>query len=138
MTEKTKGISKALVAIMIVIVLAASVGFYLLLTFPRNIVDFPVSFTIGADVERVEFSVPVLHGWVQVEVVVSSGNLVWTAKILRGNNMMWVDSKSQAGQTTYRSEWTSLASGNYNFTFAAAGFGSLEAVVKVTSKGGFW
>ena len=98
LTEKTKGISKALVAIMIVIVLAASVGFYLLLTFPRNSVDFPVSFTIGADVERVEFSVPVLHGWVQVEVVVSSGNLVWTAKILRGNNMMWVDSKSQAGK----------------------------------------
>ena len=123
---------------LIVTVVVASIGFYSLLTFPRNIVDFPVSFTIGADVERVEFSVPVLHGLVQVEVVVSSGNLVWTAKILRGNNTMWVDSKSQAGQTTYRSEWTSLASGNYNFTFAAAGFGSLEAVVKVTSKGGIW
>ena len=47
---------------------------YLTVTYPRVIVDFSVSFTVGADVRCVEFEVPYLHGYVKVEVYVRSGN----------------------------------------------------------------
>ncbi len=139
MTVNVKGVSRALkVIVLIVIVAVASASLYLLLTFPKSVVSFPVSFTIGADFERKEFNVPILHEWVQVEVVVNSGNLLWTAKILQQDNTLWTHNAHQGDQTTYRSEWTRLQSGNYNFTFATAGIGSLDAEIKVTSKGGSW
>lgn len=111
---------------------------YLSLTYPKVLIDFHVSFSIGADVKRVEFEVPFLHEYVTVEVFVSSGTALWTAKISSSNTTLWSHTASQSGQTTYKSEWINMPSGNYNFTFATAGIGSLEAEVKLTSKGGFW
>ncbi len=121
--------------IMLIAVLAVA---YFLVTYPRVLVDFIVAFTIGADVKRVEFEVPFLHDYVRVEVYVQSGNALWNAKILSGDKVLWNHVASQGGQTTYSSEWIKLSSGRYNFTFATAGLGSLEAKVKLTSKGGFW
>jgi len=139
MTGNVRGISRALkVIVLIIIVAVAAASLYLLLTFPKSVVSFPVSFTIGADVEHKEFSVPILHEWVQVEVVVNSGNLLWTAKILQQDDVLWNHNAHQGDQTTYRSDWVRLQSGDYNFTFATAGIGSLDAEIKVTSKGGFW
>jgi hypothetical protein len=139
MKNSPRKTSKALmVAALIVVIVVASVGIYAALTYPRAVVSFPVSFTIGAAVENREFDVPILHSWVQVEVVVSSGTSLWTAKILSQDNILWSHSAHQGGQTTYKSEWIELSSGHYNFTFATAGLGSLEAEIKVVSKGGFW
>lgn len=120
--------------VLVVLVFAA----YLALTYPRVLVSFSVSFTIGADVKRVEFEVPFLHDYLRVEVYVSSGNALWTAKILSGETVLWSHTTSQGGQTTFTSEWIRLSGGRYNFTFATAGLGSLVAEVKLTSKGGFW
>ena len=139
MTGNVRGISRALkVIVLIIIVAVAAASLYLLLTFPKSVVSFPVSFTIGADVERKEFSVPILHERVQVEVIVNSGNLLWTAKILQQDNTLWNHNAHQGDQTTYRGDWVRLQSGDYNFTFATAGIGSLDAEIKVTSKGGSW
>ncbi len=138
MREACKGISKTLlIVVLVAVIAAASTGVYSVIAYPRIMVSFPVSFTFGADVERQEFSVPILHDSVQVEVVVNSGNMLWTAKILSLDDILWSHSAHQPGQTVYRSEWIGLSSGNYNFTFAA-GLGPLEAEIKVTSKGGFW
>lgn len=124
--------------VLIVIAVVAVFAVYAAVTFPTTVLNFPVSFTVGADVERREFDVPILHGWVQVEVVVNSGTLLWTAKILNQDNVLWGHSAHQGGQTTYQSGWIELSSGYYNFTFVTAGLGSLEAEIKVSSKGGFW
>ncbi len=139
MKKDVKGLSRALMVIMLIVIVGvASTGLYLFLTFPKSVVSFPVSFTIGADVERREFSIPVLHDRVQVEIVVNNGNFLWTAKILRQDETLWSHGTHQGDQTTYSSGWVRLQSGNYNFTFATAGIGSLDAEITVTSKGGFW
>jgi len=111
---------------------------YLALTYPRVLVDFQVSFTVGADARRVEFEVPFLHGYVEVEVYVRSGSALWNAKIMSGESVLWSHVATQGGQTIYNSGWIRFSSGRYNFTFATAGLGSLEAEIKLTSKGGFW
>ncbi|MEM3578981.1 MAG: hypothetical protein QXL54_02005 [Candidatus Bathyarchaeia archaeon] len=129
-SKKVAGIAVALVIVVFVA--------YLALTCPRVLVSFSVSFTIGADVRRVEFEVPFLHEYVQVEIYVRSGNALWTARILDDETAVWSHTASQGGQTTYTSNWIKLASKRYNFTFATAGLGSLEAEVKIVSKGGFW
>lgn len=123
-----------IIAALVVVVFVA----YLAFTYPRVLVSFTVSFTIGADVKRVEFEVPFLHDYVRVEVYVQSGNALWNAKILSDDEVLWNHAASQGGQTTYTSEWIKLSGGRYNFTFTTAGLGSLEAEVKLTSKGGFW
>lgn len=128
---------KMVLALTVTLIMVLAVA-YFLVTYPRVLVDFTVSFTIGADIKRVEFEVPFLHGYVRVEVYVQSGNALWNAKILSGDEVLWNHAASQGGQTTYSSEWIRLSSGRYNFTFATAGLGSLEAKVKLTSKGGFW
>ena len=131
--------SMAIKALLLVtIIVGAFFVVYIVITYPRVIVSFPVSFTIGADVKRVEFEVPFLHSWIRVEVVVSSGTALWTAKILSGDTALWSYTASQSGQTTYSSEWIRISSGHYNFTITTVGIGSLEAEVKITSKGGFW
>lgn len=127
-----------MVVVLIIIIGGAGFGLYIFLTYPRSVVNFPVSFTIGADVEHREFSVPILHEIVQVEVVVNTGNLLWTASILQNGDVLWSHAAHQGGQTTYRSDWVRLPSGNYNFTFVTAGIGTLDAEIQVTSKGGFW
>ena len=131
--------SMAIKALLLVtIIVGAFFVVYMAITYPRVIVSFPVSFTIGADVKRVEFEVPFLHSWIRVEVVVSSGTALWTAKILNGDTALWSYTASQSGQTTYSSEWIKISSGYYNFTITTVGIGSLEAEVRITSKGGFW
>lgn len=139
MTKRIKGMTRSLmVVVLIIIIIGACIGLYTVLTYPRSAVNFTVSFTIGADVERREFSVPILHETVQVEVVVNNGNLLWTANILQHSDVLWSHAAHQGGQTTYQSDWIRLPSGDYNFTFATAGIGSLDAEIQVTSKGGFW
>jgi hypothetical protein len=73
-----------------------------------------------------------------VEVTVNSGTLLWTAQILSQSETLWTHATHQVGKTTYKSDWIKLSSGHYNFTFVTVGLGSLEADIKVTSKGGFW
>lgn len=108
------------------------------LTYPKTVVSFPVSFTIGANVEDRELDISPLHGWAQVEVIVNSGTALWTATIKNQDENIWDHRASQVGQTIYKSEWIEISSGQYNFTFATAGFGELHANIKVTTKGGFW
>jgi hypothetical protein len=122
----------------ITVIVIATVTVYGALTYPRTVLTFPVSFTIGADVEREQFDIPFLNDWVQVEVTINSGSALWTAKILNQEETFWSHSATQGGQTTYNSGWIKIASGNYNFTCATMGVGSLSAEITVTSKGAFW
>lgn len=139
MDAKSRKISKASIVVLIVVALVVTtLGSYAAFTFPRNVVSFPVSFTIGADVEHREFDVPALHEAVEVEVIVSSGTSLWTAKILVGDDVLWSHTAHQGDQTSYKSGWIKLPSGHYTFKFVTAGLASLEAEIKVTSKGGFW
>jgi len=126
------------IAVLIIVLIIAAVGAFAVLTYPKTVLSFPVVFTIGAQTENKEFNVPMLHGRVQVQVLVSSGTALWAAKILSDDSDLWSHSAAQGGQTTYNSGWMQLASGNYNFTFATVGFGSLDAEITVSSKGGFW
>lgn len=128
---------KIIVATIIVVVAIAS--FYGALTFPKTAIDFNVVFTVGADRRLGEFEVPLLHDKVQVEVAIESGSALWTARITDSDGTeIWSHSTAQGGQTTYRSGWLSLPSGQYNFTFGTIGLGELEANMRVDSKGGFW
>jgi len=122
----------------IVIVVVVVVGAYAALTFPRAVVDFQVSFTMGVDRELKRFEVPALHDKAQVEVIINSGSALWRASIANANGIIWQHSAAQGGQTTYRGDWIALPSGQYNFTFETIGFGELNANIRVTSKGGFW
>jgi hypothetical protein len=130
---------KTLMAIALIVVLAViALGVFAALTYPKTVISFPVSFTIGVDVEHREFDVPFLHEWAQVEVIINSGTALWTATITLQDKNIWNHTAHQGGQTTYKSGWIELPSGRYNFTLATAGLGSLEAEIKVTTKGGFW
>ena len=124
--------------LLIIVMVVAPLGTYIILTYPRNVVGFPVSFAVGVETEQREFDVSILHSRVQVEVVVDSGTSLWSAKIQNQNGVLWDHVAHQGGQTTYRSGWIELPRGHYNFTFATIGLGSLEAEITVTSKGGFW
>ena len=126
------------IAAIIVILIIAAVSVFAALTYPRTTLNFPVYFTAGAQIERKEFNVPMLHGWVQVQVVISSGTALWAAGILSEGSELWSHRAAQGGQTTYNSGWMQMTSGNYNFTFAAVGFGTLAAEITVSSKGGVW
>ena len=135
-SSKKSMTTKAL--LLVTIIVGAFFVVYMAITYPRVIVSFHVSFTVGADVKRVEFEVPFLHSWIKVEVFVNSGTALWTAKILSNDTALWSHTASQSGQTTYSSEWIKISSGYYNFTITTVGIGSLEAEVRITSKGGFW
>jgi hypothetical protein len=129
---------KVKAALAVVVLVVVVFGVFAAITYPKTVVDLSVSFTIGAD-RRVEtFGVPLLHSLAQVEVWVASGTALWSAKIESASETLWSHSAAQSGQTTYTSEWIPLTSGGYNITFGTLGFGSLEAEVKVTTKGGFW
>ncbi len=127
-----------IVAVTLIIIVAA-LSIYAALTYPRAAVNFSISFTVGAQTERKAFDAPFLHSQVRVEVSITSGSSLWTARVLGNHDdEIWSHTAIQGGQTTYTSEWITLSTGNYNFTFATIGIGSLEADVTVTSKGGFW
>lgn len=136
--EKTPGKRRFRAVVIIAVLVGATFAVYALLTYPRTVVSFPVSFTVGADVEHREFTMQFLHGRAKVEVVVNTGTALWSAAIKHDEDAIWNHLASQGGQTTYESGWIELSSGHYNFTFAMAGLGSLQADVKVTTEGGFW
>lgn len=131
------------IAAAILILIVVAVGAYAIWTFPRAVLGLPVHFTAGAQADRKEFSVPLLDNWVQVQVSVNSGTTLWIAGILGSNDSaVWTHLATQGEQTTFNSGWIQIASGNYNFTFVAAGVGTLtaplDADITVSSKGGFW
>jgi hypothetical protein len=126
------------IAVAVVVVLLATVSILGALTFPREVLAFPVSFTIGADVKREVMQVPFMNDRVMVEVIIDRRSALWNARILNGEETVWSHSAAQGGQTTYNSGWLQVSSGLYNFSFATAGAGSLSAEITVTSKGGFW
>lgn len=126
--------SKALKAIVLIVIIVVAVfGVYAAVTFPRTAVSFPASFTAGFTTKREEFDVPWLHGLAQVEVKVQSGTAVWYAKITSGDETIW----SHHGSGDYVNHWIEISPGHYNLTFWIGG-GSLEAEIRVTTKGGFW
>jgi hypothetical protein len=126
------------IAVAVVAVLLAIVSILGAITLPREVLTFPISFTIGADVKREPMEVPFMNDQVMVEVIINSGSALWNARILNGEETIWSHSAAQGGQTTYNSGWIQIPSGIYNFSFATAGAGSMSAELKVTSKGGFW
>lgn len=122
---------------MIIILVMVIVGIYAAWTYPRVVLNLPVAFSLGVTVESEQFGIPFLDSQVQVQVTVDSGASIWIARILKDSQILWNYTAPQVGQTTYDSGWMALSSGSYNLTFAIAG-GSLSALVKVNSKGGFW
>jgi hypothetical protein len=130
-----KPILKIIIAIAAISI--AMVGIFAAITFPRKILTFPVSFTIGADSKREQMEVPILNDQVMVQVIINSGSALWNARILDGEETVWSHSAAQGEQTTYNSGWILIPSGTYNFTFATAGAGSLSAEITVSSKGEF-
>lgn len=121
----------------IAVVAAAVLAICSTLTYPKTVVSFPVSFTIGANLEDREFGMSPLYGW-EVEVIVKSGTASWTATIKHQDETIWDHHTSQGGQTICNIGWPKLSSGQYNFTFATAGFGELQADINIAAKGGFW
>ncbi len=131
--------TKSFLAIgLISIILIAGFAIYAGLTYPRLIIDIPISFTIGADSTTVSFNQPQLNDKIQVVIIVQNGVALWQAQIINGENIIWQHSAGQGQQTSYNSDWMQLQAGSYNFTFSTLGLGSLEAIVEVNSKGGFW
>jgi uncharacterized membrane protein len=127
----------AAVTVIILIMIVALVA-YAVITYPRNTLTIPVSFTIGADVITKEFNQPLLDNMVQVQVSVQSGTSLWSAQLLNQSEVFWQHAADQGEQTSFRSDWISLPMGNYTFTFKTIGIGSLNAQVTIISKGGFW
>ena len=131
--------SKTLKAIVLLLIIgAAAFSVYAAATYPRSVVGFQVSFTIGADLRKETFEVPAMNDRVQMVIKIESGTSLWYAEITSGNEKLWKHSSTQKGQTTHKSEWIQLPSGTYNFTFGTVGFGSLQGEVEVVIKGGFW
>lgn len=132
--------SRALKAIVLIVIIVVVVfGVYAAVTYPRTVVSFPMSIDgMTAQKEEKEFDVPWLHGSLQVEIKVESGNVLWSAKITSGDEEIWSHVATQGGQTTYTSRWMEIPAGRYKFTFRTAGIGELDAEIKVTTKGGFW
>jgi SH3-like domain-containing protein len=130
----TSTLIKILVIVAVAVLLVAAV--YAALTFPRAVVDFQVS---SIDREQREFEVPLLHDKAQVAVGVADGSSLWRASITNANGEeVWSHSALQGEQTTYTSEWIVLPNAAYNITFSSIGAFSLEANIRVTSKGGIW
>jgi len=126
--------SRALKAlVLIVIIVAAVFSVYAAVTFPRTVVSFPASFTAGITTKHEKFDVPWLHKLLQVEVNVQSGTAMWYAEITSGDGTIW----SHHGSGDYVDHWIVISPGHYNFTFWISG-GSLDAEIRVITKGGFW
>ncbi len=80
-----------------------------------------------------------MHEEVQVEIAVTNGSSLWRTSITNANgDEIWSHGALQSEQTTFISEWISLPNAGYRITFSIIGVGSLEARLKVASKGGIW
>ena len=129
---------KSVIAIVsIVIIIVAGLGIYVGLTYPRTTANIPVSFTVGADSKTVAFEQPILDDKAQVMISVHSGAALWHAQISNGSQIVWEHTAAQGQQQSYLSDWITIPSGSYNFTFGTIG-GSLDATASITSKGGVW
>jgi len=127
------------IAVVALVAVLATVVLYSVLTLPTIVVDMQISFNAGIEEEVEYFDVTFLHDKVQVEVAITTGAALWRANIADANGSdVWSHSKAQGDSTTYQSEWITLPSGHYSFTFGTIGIGNLDANVKATSKGGFW
>jgi hypothetical protein len=132
-------VSKSVTALaVVVVVIIVAIGAYAFWTYPRDVVNFPVSFTAGSDVTRQPFTVPMLDNQVQITITVQSGTAIWRASILSDNSTMWTHTTAQGGMTTYSSGWMTLQPGDYNFTFGTLGLGGVNAQVTVMVKGSVW
>jgi hypothetical protein len=126
------------IVIIIIIIALVSIAF-ILWTYPRSTLSFPVTFTIGAANQEKIFDVPAFDNSVQVQVKINNGASLWQASILSSNGTaIWSHQKAQGEQTIYSSDYFALDSGSYTFTFAALGAGSLDAQIDIQAKGGFW
>ncbi|MCW4017369.1 MAG: hypothetical protein NWF00_01585 [Candidatus Bathyarchaeota archaeon] len=127
---------KVVIAVLVIVVVGVA-GFFAW-TYPREVASFPVTLAVGASTQQVPFDVPMLDNAVQVQVDINSGASVWTASIVNSDgDTVWSHQTAQGGQTTFTSEWNSLPSGSYNFTFATVG-GDLDSQITVKAKGGLW
>ena len=126
------------VPLLLVLVALIIVGGYAVLTYPKTVATIPVSFKFGAESKTIEFDVSSLQDKYNVDVSVISGNALWGAKLVSGNVTVWNHAASQGSQTSYQSGWLVIPPGHYTFTFGTIGFGSLEGVVTLQTKGGFW
>lgn len=121
-----------------IIIIVASIAFSFW-TYPKNILSFPVAFTIGATTEDKEFNVPILDNSIQIQVKVNNGASLWQATILSSNGTtIWSHQKAQSEQTLYSSDYFPINSGDYTLTFKTIGAGSLDAQIDIQAKGGFW
>src|SRR5512136_223911 len=133
----TSTLLKTMAVAAVAVLLVAAV--YAALTFPRTAADFGVSFTVGFEQKLQGFEVPWLHDKAQVEVTVVNGSSLWRASVTNADGSeVWSHSAIQVEQTTYTSEWIALPNAGYNLTFSTIGVGSLDANIKVSSKGGIW
>ncbi|HLN89190.1 MAG TPA: hypothetical protein VK253_03915 [Candidatus Binatia bacterium] len=131
-------LGEILALVAVVIILVAALAVYAGVTYPTTVVNNQVSFTIGADSKTTTFVQSFLNDKVKIQVTVQTGAALWRAQIKNGDQILWEHSAAQGKQQSYNSDWISLPSGNYNFTFGTIGVGSLQASATVSSKGGFW
>jgi len=76
--------STKIVAVVLIVVVVVAVS-YTALTFPRDVVSFPVAFSIGLDRVQKVFDVPILNDKAQVTVAILSGSSLWSATIIDQN-----------------------------------------------------
>lgn len=124
--------------IMLLVFALIVAGGYSVLTYPKTVVNIPVSFKFGAESRTIEFDVSPLQDSYNIDVSVTNGNALWGAKLVSGNLTVWSHSASQGSQTSYKSGWLPISPGHYTFTFGTIGFGSLEGAVTLQIKGGPW
>jgi len=129
---------KVSIPVILVLVALMVAGAYLALTYPKTVSTIPVSFKFGAESKTVEFDVSPPQDRCSIDVSVSTGNALWGAKLVSGDVTVWSHSGSQGSQTSYSSGWFDISPGHYVFTFGTVGFGSLEGVVVLQTKGGLW
>ncbi len=67
------------IVIIIMIIAVVSIAF-ILWTYPRSTLSFPVTFTIGAANQEKVFDVPAFDNSVQVQVKINNGASLWQAR----------------------------------------------------------
>jgi hypothetical protein len=124
----------AVIVIIVVAIFAAYAG----VTYPKTILTVSVSFTAGADSTTVAFDQPFLNDKFQVQVTAQNNAVLWRVQIMNESYLAWEHMAIEGELQSYMSGWIALPSGSYDFTFTTFGNESLDAVVTVASKGGFW
>ncbi len=108
----TTAIATVILLIIIVIAIFAAI------TYPRQAINFDISFAIGSDSKAAMFNQQILDDKVQVVVSVQNGAALWLAQILQNGQVIWEHAAAQGEQQSYNSGWIQLVSGNYNLPLA--------------------